>query len=227
MNGTIAPQKKKLSAAAIIGMIGAMLFSIAAACMIFLPVTSFPNGPKQPTGFEWTFLGDYGKAFMNEWPAVSAQLSTAPGDWQFYLIANFILVIASSVAFFGLIFCALMVVLGKALSIKHGGRSLALVFGIFGFLIAAFELVWTFVFIGSAQSIKLADKSVFVGIGPILMASFAFVALIFCFIGLSDKSAYAKAQDPAVGPYNPNVPYVNPNANTADPYAAPQPARYG
>ena len=63
-----------------------------------------------------------------------------------------------------------------------------------------------------------------IGIGPILMFSFSFVTLIFCFIGLSDNAAYKKAGAPQ-NDYNPNVPYVSPNANTANPYAAPQPAQ--
>ena len=225
MNGTFIPQQKKLSVAAIIGMIGAMLFSIAAACMVFLPVTSTPGVNNPPNAFQMSLIGESGQAFMNNiWSQVASKLSTAPGDWQFYYIASFIIIIAATAAFFGLIFCALMIVLGKALSIKHGGRVLALIFGIFAFLIAAFMLVWTLVFIGSAQKLGVADKSTVIGIGPILMASFSFVALIFCFIGLGDRSAYAKTGAPAQNPYVPNAPYANPNANTADPYVSAQPA---
>ena len=222
MNGTYTPQKKRLSVAAIVGMIGAILFSIAAACMVLLPVTSTPGVSKSPNMFEMSVLGDNGKAFMeNIWANVSPRLSEAPGDYQFYYIASFILVLGATIAFFGLIFCALMIVLGKALSITHGGRVLALVFGIFNFLIAAFMLVWTFVFIGSAQKVG-AGNTLAVGIGPILMASFAFVALIFCFIGVSDKAAYTGVSA-QTNPYNPNTPYVDPNANTGNPYNPPQP----
>ena len=223
MNGNYTPKKKTLSVAAIIGMIGAMLFSIAAACMIFLPMTATPGVNNAPNGFDMSVIGTQGQQFMNIWGQVASRLGEAPGDYQFYYIASFIMVLSVTVAFFGLIFCALMVVLGRALSIKHGGRVLALVFGILGFLISAFVFVWTFIFIGSAQKLGQATTTA-IGIGPILMFSFSFVTLIFCLIGLSDKSAYKKAGAPQ-NDYNPNVPYVSPNANTANPYAAPQPAQ--
>ena len=225
MNGTFIPQKKRLSVAAIIGMIVAILFSIAAACMVFLPVTATPGVGSAPNSLDLSLIGDSGKSFMTLWGKVGPVLSTAPGDYQFYYIASLILVITCTVAFFGLMFCALMVVIGKALSIKHGGRVLAVIFGIFAFLIAAFLMVWTIIFIESAKKVGVASGSSSIGIGPILMASFSFVALIFCFVGLSDKAAYAQTGAPAQNPYAPNAPYVNPNANTANPYAAPQPVQ--
>ena len=115
MNGNYTPQKKTLSVAAIIGMIGAMLFSIAAACMIFLPMTATPGVNNAPNGFDMSVIGTQGQQFMNIWGQVASRLGEAPGDYQFYYIASFIMVLSVTVAFFGLIFCALMVVLGRAL----------------------------------------------------------------------------------------------------------------
>ena len=221
MNGTFS-QKKKLSGAAIVGMIGAMLFAIAAACMVFLPVTAVKGAVTSNT-FGMSLIGENGQAFLNNvWSVVAPNLNQAPGDWQFYYVASFIEVIGATAAFFGTIFCAVMIILGKALSIKHGGRTLALIFGIINFIIAGFYLVWTFVFLGSAQKVG-AGSGISIGIGPILMASFAFVAMIFCFIGLSDRSAYKNVA--SANPYDVNKPYVSPNANTADPYAPPQPVQ--
>ena len=217
--------KKKFSALAIVSMIGAILFAIAAGCMIFLPVMSSGNA----NTFDTSVIGKTGDAFMKTWSSLYApNLNLMAGAEKDFFIFYLIEVITATVAFFGMIACGLMVVLGKALNFKHGGRVLALLFAIFGFAISGFFLAWTIIFAAKGNEYNNTAISVNVGIGPILMCSFSFVALIFCFLGLSDKKAFIKSVGaPALAtPYSgdPVQNVINPVINvTPNPYGQPVP----
>lgn len=179
-----SPVKKKLSGLAIASMIGAILFAIAAACMIFLPVTNSEN----QNALDVSVIGKEGGNFMKLWsnqisPNMDKLTDLQKTFYTFYLIE----VIAATVAFFGMILCGVLVLLGKALNFKHGGRVLALLFSIFGLVISGFFLVWTIVF--AAKGNEVLGGNATVGIGPILMTSFAFVAFIFSCLAVGDRSA--------------------------------------
>ena len=214
------PVKKKLSALAIVSMIGAILFAIAAACMVLLP---FMSQGKQNT-FDISVLGKEGKNVMDSWAQISSSLGSLGDVAKSFYINYFIEAIAGTVAFFGIIACGVMIVLGKALNFKHGGRVLALLFAIFGFVISAFFLVWTIIFAASGNKF-FGGGNTTVGIGPILMTSFSFVAMIFCFLGLSDRKAFKNGAvgGPVPGYAMPGQDMINPVANV-NPYAQPAPA---
>ena len=214
------PVKKKLSTLAIVSMIGAILFAIAAACMVLLP---FMSQGKQNT-FDISVLGKEGKNVMDSWAQISSSLGSLGDVAKSFYINYFIEAIAGTVAFFGIIACGVMIVLGKALNFKHGGRVLALLFAIFGFVISAFFLVWTIIFAASGNKF-FGGGNTTVGIGPILMTSFSFVAMIFCFLGLSDRKAFKNGAvgGPVPGYAMPGQDMINPVANV-NPYAQPAPA---
>lgn len=208
------PVKKKLSVIAIVSMIGAIIFAIAAACMVLLPVIS----AGKENSFDISALGKVGDSYLKQW-------STIQGPKTDFAVFYFIEVIASTVAFFGMIACGLMIVLGKALNFKHGGRVLALIFAFFGVAISAFFLVWTILF--ASKGNEVMGTTTAVGIGPILMTSFSAVALIFCFLGLSDRSAFKSVGAPVpANPYYSGNPAQNVNPPVPvgpSPYAPQQP----
>ncbi len=206
MNETITT-KKKLSGLSIVSMIGAMIFAIAAALMFLLPVNS--SGTTMST-LELSVIGENGSGFMKN---IAPFLGTAPESektfWNLYLVE----VIAATVAFFGLIATAVMIILGKALQFKKGGRVLAMIFSLLGVIIAGAYLVVTILYM--AEGNKLYNGNTNVGIGPILMASFAVVAFIFCCFGMGEKSAFKTVKP--VNKYDPNSYYSGQNNPTADP----------
>ena len=269
-------QKRSLSAASIVSMIGAMLFAIAAACMIFLPTISVSKIPSENEKYTGVFISPYsvinasltsssinnlndikdkvgnssvmdvsiigtsGKSFMDNKKELDKSFEQAQGGSEkselydtfkkAYDNNNF-QVIFASVAFFGVIACALFVVLGKALQMTNGGRILGVVFSLIGTFIALGYLIFTLINMGELNKffenmgLRGYKDRVSIGAGPILMASFAAVSFIFCLIG-NGKSAYKLAPPPA-NIYNPNSTYNGYNDgfntnNTAQPPVQPQ-----
>ncbi len=208
--------KKRLSGAAIVSMIGAILFAIAAACMVFVPLFGKDGSGFTITGntIDVSVLSENGRKGMDMCTKAMEQMSRYSSEAQFQIIAMFVEIITATVAFFGMILAAVMIVLGKALNFKKGGRVLALIFAILGLLVAGFYLVWTIVY---CNQYKYG-----VGIGSILMASFAFAAFIFCCIGVGERSAFKTV---GTNPYDPNSFYTPQNAPSPYNNVPPQPVQ--
>lgn len=213
MNGMATPVKKKLSGAAIVSMIFGIVFAIAAACMVFLPVFGNVNG----NVLDVSVLGEGARSMLEQCTKAFENMSRFSSEAQFQIIVLFVEIIAATVVFFGNILVALMVILGKALNFKKGGRVLALIFSVLGVLFSGFFLVWTIIYCDQYKNT--------IGVGPILMASFSFLSFIFCCIAVGDKSAFKTVG--GVSPYNPNTYYNAPNNGQPTPYndPAPQPVQ--
>ena len=167
------------------------------------------------------------------------KLNTQKGD-TFTLI--------STILFFTLIGVALFVTVGKALSVTSGGRTAALIFAIIGFLATAGYLVFVIMMVNKASSANLygdllrltgmseADiqKSLTsvtintkgsVGIGLILQTAFSFLTLVFCCLGLSEKSAFTYKTVRAAAPVSqPMSPAPFQHAMPSAPVPVPPPA---
>ena len=218
MNG-IATPKKKLSGAAIVSMLFGILFAIAAACMVLLPLSS----ANSQNTFEWSVIGNQGSDFLKQWSEqIAPNLDKTEEPFKTCYIFYLIEVIAATAAFFGVIGSAVFILLGKALNFKKGGRVLALIFSIIGLLCSGFMLAWTIIYLAKGNEVfggQAGFVSVNIGIGPILMASFSFLCFIFCCIAVGDKSAFKKVSTP--NPYDPNS-YYAPQNNVPP---APQPVQ--
>lgn len=175
------------------------------------------------------------------------KLNTQKGD-TFTLI--------STILFFALIGVALFVTVGKALSVTSGGRMMALIFAVIGFLATAGYLIFVIMMVNKANSANLysdmlrlygmsedaIQKSLqettinvksSIGIGLILQTAFSFVTLVFCCLGLSEKSAIvyktprmaAPAPQPiSPAPFQPSMPSA-PVPPAAPVTPVPQPAQ--
>ena len=209
MNGTATTVKKKLSGAAIVSMIFGMAFAIAAACMAFLPVFSDVNG----TTMDMSLLNEQARGMLEQCTKAFENLSRYTNEAQFQITVLFVQIITATVVFFGNIVVAVMVLLGKALNFKKGGRVLALIFSVLGVLMSGFYLVWTIVYCGQYKSQ--------IGIGPILMASFSFLSFIFCCIAVGNKAALKTVGGAPA--YDPNSYYAPQNNAPVNPYTNPAP----
>ena len=209
MNGTATTVKKKLSGAAIVSMIFGMAFAIAAACMAFLPVFSDVNG----NTMDMSLLNEQARGMLEQCTKAFENLSRYTNEAQFQITVLFVQIITATVVFFGNIVVAVMVLLGKALNFKKGGRVLALIFSVLGVLMSGFYLVWTIVYCGQYKSQ--------IGIGPILMASFSFLSFIFCCIAVGNKAALKTVGGAPA--YDPNSYYAPQNNAPVNPYTNPAP----
>ena len=209
MNGTATTVKKKLSGAAIVSMIFGMAFAIAAACMAFLPVFSDVNG----TTMDMSLLNEQARGMLEQCTKAFENFSRYTNEAQFQITVLFVQIITATVVFFGNIVVAVMVLLGKALNFKKGGRVLALIFSVLGVLMSGFYLVWTIVYCGQYKSQ--------IGIGPILMASFSFLSFIFCCIAVGNKAALKTVGGAPA--YDPNSYYAPQNNAPVNPYTNPAP----
>lgn len=215
--------KKKLSGASIVSIIFAIIFSIAAACMVFLPVLSVDSGslsekdklifsypfnqyPQERRSdsnwgdgstFDISVIGTTGKYYVNDArPYIDANKSRVLSTQKKETAHTlyFVEVIAATAAFFGLIAVAVFVLLGKILQAKKGGRILAVIFSLLGAVIGVGYLVTSILYSNSINDVDFATSCQFtVGIGPILMAAFAVLAAVFCFFGLG-RSAFKKTE---------------------------------
>ena len=209
MNGTATTVKKKLSGAAIVSMIFGMAFAIAAACMAFLPVFSDVNG----NTMDMSLLNEQARGMLEQCTKAFENISRYTNEAQFQITVLFVQIITATVVFFGNIVVAVMVLLGKALNFKKGGRVLALIFSVLGVLMSGFYLVWTIVYCGQYKSQ--------IGIGPILMASFSFLSFIFCCIAVGNKAALKTVGGAPA--YDPNSYYAPQNNAPVNPYTNPAP----
>lgn len=209
MNGTATTVKKKLSGAAIVSMIFGMAFAIAAACMAFLPVFSDVNG----TTMDMSLLNEQARGMLEQCTKAFENFSRYTNEAQFQITVLFVQIITATVVFFGNIVVAVMVLLGKALNFKKGGRVLALILSVLGVLMSGFYLVWTIVYCGQYKSQ--------IGIGPILMASFSFLSFIFCCIAVGNKAALKTVGGAPA--YDPNSYYAPQNNAPVNPYTNPAP----
>ena len=209
MNGTATTVKKKLSGAAIVSMIFGMAFAIAAACMAFLPVFSDVNG----NTMDMSLLNEQARGMLEQCTKAFENLSRYTNEAQFQITVLFVQIITATVVFFGNIVVAVMVLLGKALNFKKGGRVLALIFSVLGVLMSGFYLVWTIVYCAQYKSQ--------IGIGPILMAYFSFLSFIFCCIAVGNKAALKTVGGAPA--YDPNSYYAPQNNAPVNPYTNPAP----
>ena len=239
MNSMYNKPKQRLSIASIISMIGATLFAIAAAFMVLLPAVSVSPSVGENTSntFKASLLDEQNKDAMKFLDEKASQIQAAKAllggqdqvkngvstkemisTMEFEIVATRIYLITATIVFIGIIAVAAMVVLGKALQFTAGGRSLANIFSILGFVMSVFYLVWSIVLYSTTNKLNemsmkavggSVDKlsKVGVGIGPILMAIFATVAMVFCLIASSRKSAMRTVNTPVNNSYNPNVNY--------------------
>ena len=246
---TIPSGKKKLSGLAITSAVVAILFSIAAAVMVILPIVSLNSSTmnldaqwngmflspcsespsdllnagaekgdamSQATVFDMSMIGKLGKNYLDH-----------KNDWNGYLsnpevneihTFNNIEMILATVTFFGMIAAALFVLIGKLACKTKGGRVTALLFALIGCLIAAGFLVFTIIYINKLNTFFASSPysavGINIGIGPILMASFAFVAFLFSCFAVGKKAAFKKVAE-VPNRYDPNT-YYTPQNNGAD-----------
>ena len=246
---TIPGGKKKLSGLAITSAVVAILFSIAAAVMVILPIVSLNSSTmnldaqwngmflspcsespsdllnagaekgdamSQATVFDMSMIGKLGKNYLdhkNDW---NGYLSNAEVN-EIHTFNNIEMILAT-VTFFGMIAAALFVLIGKLACKTKGGRVTALLFALIGCLIAAGFLVFTIIYINKLNTFFASSPysavGINIGIGPILMASFAFVAFLFSCFAVGKKAAFKKAAE-VPNRYDPNT-YYTPQNNGAD-----------
>ena len=246
---TIPSGKKKLSGLAITSAVVAILFSIAAAVMVILPIVSLNSSTmnldaqwngmflspcsespsdllnagaekgdamSQATVFDMSMIGKLGKNYLdhkNDW---NGYLSNAEVN-EIYTFNNIEMILAT-VTFFGMIAAALFVLIGKLACKTKGGRVTALLFALIGCLIAAGFLVFTIIYINKLNTFFASSPysavGINIGIGPILMASFAFVAFLFSCFAVGKKAAFKKVAE-VPNRYDPNT-YYTPQNNGAD-----------
>lgn len=251
---TIPSGKKKLSGLAITSAVVAILFSIAAAVMVILPIVSLNSSTmnldaqwngmflspcsespsdllnagaekgdamSQATVFDMSMIGKLGKNYLdhkNDW---NGYLSNAEVN-EIYTFNNIEMILAT-VTFFGMIAAALFVLIGKLACKTKGGRVTALLFALIGCLIAAGFLVFTIIYINKLNTFFASSPysavGINIGIGPILMASFAFVAFLFSCFAVGKKAAFKKVAE-VPNRYDPNT-YYTPQNNGADNNANP------
>ena len=251
---TIPGGKKKLSGLAITSAVVAILFSIAAAVMVILPIVSLNSSTmnldaqwngmflspcsespsdllnagaekgdamSQATVFDMSMIGKLGKNYLdhkNDW---NGYLSNAEVN-EIHTFNNIEMILAT-VTFFGMIAAALFVLIGKLACKTKGGRVTALLFALIGCLIAAGFLVFTIIYINKLNTFFASSPysavGINIGIGPILMASFAFVAFLFSCFAVGKKAAFKKAAE-VPNRYDPNT-YYTPQNNGADNNANP------